>query len=201
MSESLKINNAVKMIANLSVDAASRVLSKMIKTGASIELERAYVADISEVTSSVSATEEDEVIGAYIDIIGDAPFKFLFFVSAQDSMVITDLVLQRAVGTTQELDLYTHSAVQELGNVLASAVTNVFSRDLQVQMRPSPPVVVYDYAGTVFEEYIMQSIQERNEIFVMESRFVVINQNLKCYMFIVPEDGSEEVLNHILNAE
>lgn len=199
MHENVNISKAVKMIASLSIDAASRVLSKMIKSGAAIELERAYMADISDATSAISA-EADDVVGAYIDLVGDAPFKFLFFVRPEDSLILTDLILQRPIGSTKQLDMYTESVVQELGNVLASAVTNVFARDLQVQMKPTPPTMIHDFAGTVFEEYIMQSAIERNEIFVIESRFMVVAQDIKCYMYIVPEEGSETVLSYILSS-
>lgn len=199
MSDTANVNKAVKMIANLSIDAASRVLSKMVKAGATIELEKAYVADISEVTSKVTS-EADEVVGAYIDLVGDAPFKFLFFVRPEDSMILTDLMLQKEIGSTNELDIYTRSVVQELGNVLASAVTNVFAKDFEIKMKPTPPIMIHDYAGTVFEEYIMQSGVERNELFVIESRFCIVSQDLKCYMFIVPMEGSETVLSYLMSS-
>jgi len=199
MSSQDKLQKAIKVIAQLSIDTASRTFSKLIKAGATIDLERAFIADISEVTRMFSGSE-DEVVGAYVDLVGDAPFTFLFFVSAPDSLMLTDLMLRREVGTTKEFDLYAKSAVQEIGNVLASAIVNVFSRDFGIAMKPTPPAVCRDYIGTVFEEYIMKSAGELNELFVMESRFCVVQFDIKCHMFIVPLPGSDEVLQTVLES-
>ena len=198
MADQSKANNAVALIARLSVDKSSRMLSKFVKSGARIDVERAYVADITEVTKNVLA-ENDEVVGAFIDLIGDAPFKFLFFVNIKDSLILTDLILRRPFGTAKEFDVYASSSVQEIGNILASAISNVFATDFQIVMKPSPPQVVHDFAGTLFEEYLMEVAQEKNDIFFIETKFVVVEHDIRCHMFIVPMHGSENVLNSIAN--
>jgi len=198
MTDQNKVNNAITLIARLSIDKSSRMLSKFVKSGARIDLEKAYVADISEVTKSV-VRDDDEVVGAFIDLIGDAPFKFLFFVSLKDSLLLTDLILRRPAGTAKAFDVYASSAVQEIGNILSSGISNVFSSDFQIVMKPSPPTVVHDFAGTVFEEYIMEVAMEKNEIFIIETKFFVVEHNVNCHMFIVPIHGSEKVLANIAN--
>ncbi|MCK5579806.1 MAG: chemotaxis protein CheC [Candidatus Omnitrophica bacterium] len=199
MTEKKKIDRALKLIAGLSIDKSSQVLSKMIKMGASIEMRDVYMADISQLTANRTAEDEKEVVGAFIDLVGDAPFKFLFYVSADDSLVLTDLILRREVGTSKEFDLYSQSAVQEIGNILASAITNVFATDFQISMRPSPPVVVNDYASTIFQEYIMSAALERDEILIIETVFCVVQQDISCRMFILPMQESEKILNYIVS--
>jgi len=198
MSDNIKINNAISLIARLSIDKSSRMFSKFVKAGARIELEKAYVADITEATKMINA-EDSEVVGAFINLIGDAPFKFLFFVNLKDSFLLADLILRRPMGTTQAFDLYASSAVQEIGNVLASSISNVFATDFQIVMKPSPPTVLHDYAGTLFEEYIIEAAIEKNEIFIIQTKFVVVEHNINCHMFIVPLHGSENVLANIAN--
>ncbi|HNX91075.1 MAG TPA: hypothetical protein PKG81_04390, partial [Candidatus Omnitrophota bacterium] len=79
MSDKVKLSRAVELISKLSIDKASQVFSKLIKSGARIELEKAYVADISEATAKIAA-DNNEVVGVYVDIVGDIPLKFLFYV-------------------------------------------------------------------------------------------------------------------------
>lgn len=200
MSENKKINRALEMIARQSIDKSSQVLSKMIKTGAKIVIEDVYLADISEITEKNIASGDDEVVGAYIDLVGDTPFKFLFFVGAQDSLTLADLMLRRAVGTTKEFDVYASSAVQEIGNILSSAITNVFASDFQISLKPKPPVVVHDFSSTLFQEYIMSCSTDKDEILIIESKFLIVVHNINCQMFILPAENSESVINYISKA-
>ncbi len=191
-----KIDRAVTMIAKLSIDKSSQVFSKTIRSGARIEMEKAYMADISEASAKAYA-EDKEVVGSFIDLDGDAPFKFLFYINDTDSLIITDLMLRREVGLTTEFNIYAQSAVQEVGNILASAISNVFSADFGIALKPTPPSVVHDYAGTIFEEYLLDVAAEKNEVLMIESKFSIVHSDIKCSMFLLPYPGSERVLSQI----
>ncbi len=193
------IDRAVKLIARLSIDKASQVFSKTIKSGAKIEIDKAYIADISDATAQAYA-EDSEVVGAFIDLNGDAPFKFLFYIKDKDSLILTDLMLRREIGFTTEFSIYTESSVQEIGNILASAISNVFSADFGIALKPTPPTVVHDYAGTVFEEYLMDVVSDRNEILIIESKFCIVKSDIRCAMFLLPYPGSEKALASISNS-
>lgn len=194
------IDKALKFVAKLSIDKASQVLSKTIKAGATIELEDVFLADISEITSQVIKYESNEVVGAFIDLVGSAQFNFLFYVNLTDSLIVTDLMLRREIGTTKELDLYAKSSVQELGNIISSAISNVFVSDFQISLKPTPPVVVHDYASTVFEEFILRSSPEKDEILIIESIFKVIQHDIRCKMFLLPAGDSDKLLADIANS-
>jgi chemotaxis protein CheY-P-specific phosphatase CheC len=166
----------------------------MIKAGAKIELENVSLVDITVATEKIMSTEEGEVVGAFVELVGDIPFKFLFYVDAQDSLTLTDLILRRELGTSTKFDLYVTSTVQELGTILASAVTNVFASDFQIKMRPTPPTVVHDYTSTVFGEFIMEAAANQNEILMIESLFRVIRMNIRCRMFLLPKGDAQKEL-------
>ncbi|RKY35123.1 MAG: hypothetical protein DRP78_05770 [Candidatus Omnitrophota bacterium] len=195
--DKIKIDRALKLIAKLSIDKSSQVLSKMIKSGASIELEDVYMADISRVTEEVMLKADNEVVGAFIDLVGDAPFKFLFYVNTKDSLVLTDLMLRREIGLTKEFNLYAQSAVQELGNILASAISNIFSTDFQISMKPKPPTVINDFESIVFQEYVIDAACERNEILIIQSIFRIVKFDIHCSMFIMPLGKSEQILQYV----
>ena len=200
MEKDSKISKAVELIAQLSVDRASQVLSKLIRSGARITLERAYMTDISEATAKINAQENDvEVIGSLVDMIGDAPFKFLFYADAPSCLILTDLILQREVGLTKEFNIYVRSTIQEIGNIMASAVCNVFASDFEIAMKPTPPKVVHDFLGTVFQEFVMGTAAERDEVMIIESRFYIVRYDVKCTIYILPFPGSDKTINYICN--
>jgi chemotaxis protein CheY-P-specific phosphatase CheC len=200
MDTDSRISKAVELIAQLSVDRASQVLSKLIKSGAKIVLERAYIADISAATAQVNARDgQGEVIGSMVDMMGDAPFKFLFFADAPSCLVLTDLMLQREVGLTKDFDVYVKSTVQEIGNIMASAVCSVFATDFEIAMKPTPPKVMHDFLGTVFQEFVMGTATEKDEVLVIESRFHIVRYDIKCDIYILPFPGSDKTINSICN--
>lgn len=203
MEKDLRVSKVLQMIAQLSIDRASQVLSKLVKTGAKIVLEKAYVADIAEVTARINSdtTNDGEVIGSMVDMVGDAPFKFLFYSDAQSCLVLTDLMLRRQVGTTKGYDMYVQSAVQEIGNILSSAACNVFSTDFEISLKPTPPKVVHDFVGAVFQEFVVGAASETDEILIIESRFHIVSHDIRCDMFILPFPGSEKVINYICNTK
>ena len=198
MDNTLKINKAIKLVAQISIDKASQVLSKLVKAGARIEVQNAFITDLSTVTSRVSK-DNVEIVGALIELIGDAKFKFLIYVKLEDSFVLADMMLRRQPGTTTDLDIFASSAVQEIGNILASAISGVFASDFGINLRPSPPLVVNDFAGSIFQEFIISSVAQKNEVMLIESRFNVVRSNLSCHMFILPMGDSEKILSYIAN--
>lgn len=196
-----EIDRALKLVANLSIDKASQVLSKMIKVGAKIEVEGVFLEDITKATERIMHADTGDVVGAFVDLVGDLPFKFLFYVDANDSLTLSDLILRRELGTAKKMDIYVTSSVQELGNVLASAITNVFASDFQIKMKPTPPLVVHDYASTVFGEFIMEAAAEQNEILMIESMFRVVRLNIKCRMFLLPKGDAQKELASIVGVD
>ncbi len=191
MNIETEVNRVLKLIAQLSVDHASRSLSKMLKTGARIELERADIVNVSEASARVNQ-EDYEVTGSLVDLDGDINFKFLFFTNAEHSATLAELILGKKRNSIENFDVYAHSAIQELSNILSSAVANVFSQDLGVNLTTSPPMSIHDYLGAIFAEYVVTVAGQKSEILMIESRFVVVQHDVKCHMFILPVEDSYE---------
>ncbi|MBF0479449.1 MAG: hypothetical protein HQL26_08195 [Candidatus Omnitrophica bacterium] len=199
MVHSNKTINAIQMIARLIIDEASRAFSKMIRQGVSIEMQNAYFDDISNVTAKIcnEYNEYKGSVGAIVDLTGDVKLKFLFMTDLSTAQILTDLLLRRQTGTTKEYDINVESTVQEIGNVLSCIVANMLVNDFQISMTPSVPVVLRDFAGTIFAEFIRDVADERQEALVVESRFLLSNQKMKCHMFIMPVGESEQILQYL----
>jgi len=187
------VNRAVRLIAERSIDKASQSFSKMIKLGAAIDLKRIEMVDIADISADLGGVPQ-EVIGSMVDLVGDAPFKFLFYVETQGAFSLTDLLLKRAPGTTVFIDEFVTSTIQEIGNILASAVANTFANDFQIDLRPTAPMVFNDFAATLFEGLIFEAAQEDNRVLMIECKFEVRKLNLPCQLFVIPMPGSYKIL-------
>lgn len=135
----------LEIMSSLSIDRASRALSKSLRTGARISLSKVFIADLSGATEKMNE-DQREMISVMVDFKGDEGCKLLFMLPLEGSLIITDLFLRNRLGTSKEYDIFTESAVQELGNILASHICNALVSDFNAKLIPQPPQIRNDYA-------------------------------------------------------
>jgi chemotaxis protein CheC len=181
--------------ARLAIDRASQVLSKILRKGASIELLDMSVADISLITERMGEGNI-EVSAALTNFYEDFSCKFLLFVEMKDTFILTDLFLHKPIGTTKEFDIYVESTVQETCNILASCFCNVLGSHFGVKARPTPPVVINDYLGIVFSTFIMDRAFSEDQLLMLETRFRVLDYDIKCCVFALP---APEAVNTLIS--
>ncbi len=184
----------IEMISRMSIDRASQVFSKTIKAGSKIEIVRFQRVDISEISEEVSK-EDKEATGAIVQLSGEAPTKLLFIVNLKDALKLTDLFLRREIGETKAFDIYVESTIQEIGNILASSIANVFAKGFNVEMSPEPPVVLSDYSSSIFNTVLMdEDYLTDNKILLVETKFFVVRTAFDCMLFLMPSVEATKVL-------
>ena len=176
----------VEIMSRLSIDRASRALSKILRTGAMISLSKAYIADLSETTEKMN-DDLREMTGVMVDFKGNVGCKLLFMLPVNGSFVLTDLFLRQPAGTTKEYNEFTESVIQELGNILASHISNALVSDFDATLVPQPPHVHNDYAGVLFSNLVLEQGMLDDKLLLMETKFEICNTELECYLFLVPE--------------
>lgn len=188
--KSMGINRFIEMVIKQSIDRASQVLSKTLKTGSKIELESIAAVDISQVTERMMAEGDKEVMGCMLDLEGDIRFKFLFVINAKDALIFTDLMLRNNLGTTEKIDNISESAIQEVGNLLSGCISNSFSKDFNISIMPSVPIVFNDFLGGIFSNFILEGSEQEDSIWLVQANFLVVRVQIECQMFLIPHTKS-----------
>lgn len=183
----------INIIFGLSIDYASRALSKTLKTGAKIMMEKTSLTDISKITEQMNDNPQ-EMSGALVNLGGDVPLKLLFLIPLKGVFNLTDLFMRKPVGTTVEFNEFTESVVQEVGNILASSVSNVMVNDFGSKSTPSSPIVLNDFGGTIFSMFVMEEAIITDELLLMETRFEIQKVQLECFLFLLPRADSLETM-------
>ncbi len=177
---------ALEIIARLSIDHASRALSKSLRTGAKISLSKLYIADFCEITEKMN-DDLREMTGVLVNFKGNINCNLLFMLPLEDSLILTDLFLRQKIGTQKEYDDFTESTVQEVGNVIASHISNTLVSDFGATLLPQPPEVYNDYAGVIFSNLVMEQGSMYDKLLLLETIFEICNTKLRCYLFLLPE--------------
>ncbi len=184
---------ALEIIARLSIDHASRALSKSLRTGAKISILKLSMVDFCEITEKMN-NDLREMIGVLVNFKGNIGCKLLFMLPLKDSLILTDLFLRQKIGTQKAFDDFTESTVQEVGNILASHISNTLVSDFNATLVPLPPQVYNDYAGIIFSNLVLEQGSVYDKLLLMETIFEICNTELKCNLFILPELSSFEKL-------
>lgn len=176
----------LEIMSSLSIDRASRALSKSLRTGARISLSKVSIADLSETTEKMNE-DQREMISVMVNFKGNEGCRLLFMLPLEGSLILTDLFLRQRIGTSKECDVFTESAVQELGNILASHISNALVSDFNAKLIPQPPQVHNDYAGVIFSNLVLEQGMVDDKLLLIETIFEISGTELECYLFLVPE--------------
>ncbi|OQZ04257.1 MAG: hypothetical protein B6D34_04595 [Candidatus Brocadia sp. UTAMX1] len=179
----------LEIMSSLSIDRASRALSKSLRTGARISLSKVSIADFGETTEKMNE-DQREMISVMVNFKGNEGCKLLFMLPLEGSLILTDLFLRQRIGTSKECDVFTESAIQELGNILSSHISNALVSDFNAQLIPQPPQVHNDYAGVIFTNLVLEQGTIDDKLLLIETIFEISGTELECYLFLVPEMNS-----------
>jgi chemotaxis protein CheY-P-specific phosphatase CheC len=184
----------IELISKISIDRASQVFSKTLKSGSKIEIVKIRKIDISRISEEIEANDK-EVSGAIVQLNGDTPAKLLFFIDLEKALTLTDLFLRRKPGTTKEFDIYTESTIQEIGNILGSCIANVFVKDFNIELTPAPPDVLNDYSSSIFNSLLMeQAYCNEDDVLLVETKFFIVKTAIECTLFLLPTLKSARVM-------
>jgi chemotaxis protein CheC len=176
--------NTLDIIIKIGIDNASRAFSKTIKHGALIELVRTELVDISEITEEMN-NDFREMAGAMLQLKGALKGKLLFMIPFDGALVLQDYYIRSPQGTSKEFDEYTEATVQEIGNILASSISNSLALDFGSSVLPTPPQVICDFAGTIFSSLILEEGIVHDKILLVESKFKIYQTEIDCYFFLL----------------
>ncbi|MBT6672734.1 MAG: hypothetical protein HOB13_08375, partial [Lentimicrobiaceae bacterium] len=113
--------------------------------------------------------------------------KLMFMIPLDGALTLQDFYLQEEPGTAKEFDELTEGTVQEIGNILASAIGNSFAAGLGSMLLPTPPQVLCDFAGSIFAQLIFEESVDNDKILLTETKFKLSNTEIDCYFFLLPD--------------
>ncbi len=186
--EHLKI---LDIIVKISIDKASQKFTKTIKHPALIELVKTSQVNISEITEEMN-NDFREMVASMLRLEGSMDGKLLFMVPLEGALLLQDYYMQESPGTSKEFDEFTEGTIQEIGNILASAIGNSFASDLGITLLPTPPQVLCDFAGTIFSLLVYEDGIDNDTILLTETKFKLHDTEIDCYFFLLPDTKTLE---------
>ncbi len=141
--------DALREVANIGAGHAATALSQMVGTQIDVSVPEISLLPREDVPGLV-VNANDKIVAVFIRMVGDLTGQTLLTLPEPDALALANQLLGRPIGegakTLGELEA---SAVEEVGNILASACMNALSAFMEMMLLPSVPSLMIDSPDVV----------------------------------------------------
>ena len=165
----------------------SAALTKLIGQPVSVVISNPEVKDVKELSPTIGA--EEIVAGIYLPISGDVQGAALLIFPKETTFTLSDLLVRRPPGTTQELTELDKSALKEVGNIITGNYFTVLGNRLQVKIIENIPSFSFDMFGAILNDIIAKFVQKAEKAIVIEVEFIFKPTKLTGHFLLLFELG------------
>lgn len=134
---------------------------------------------------------EAEMVGVYLLIEGDIAGQVILIFSLEEALHLIDLLLGEPSGTTKTLDELGRSALAETGNLATSYFLNEVSKRTGTAIRPSPPAVMVDMLGAMFDVISAPVAAINDQLIIVNAEFKEPNRTVSAHFWVMPYPVNE----------
>jgi chemotaxis protein CheC len=161
-------------------------LSEMIGRAVKIDRLTIETIPINRLESSC-LNPESEAVGIYLLIDGDLSGESILVFCPDDAMYLADWLLEVRPGTTTRLGDIERSALAELGNQALSSFLNAIADLTGAPLRLSPPAVIVDMLGVIFEAVAMSADTASDDLLIIKTSLVNTDSSLRFQFWVIPD--------------
>jgi chemotaxis protein CheC len=185
--------DALREVANIGCGNAASALSRLVGgRRVSIEVPRAHVVDVDDLSSLVGGHER-QVVAATLEIYGQLAGRVMVLLESGDAHRLCELLLNAP--TESRLREAERSAFSEAANIVASACLSAIGQLTGLSLLPSVPTVDEDDAASVVEELLHRSDPSVGVAVVLETRFAATEAlPFAGQLLVVPHPASLKTL-------
>lgn len=129
---------------------------------------------------------ENLVVGICLEIHGDASGHLILVHDTKIAFELIDMQMGLPRGTTQRLEEIERSVLEEIGNITGSFFLNALADATNLNLAPSPPVVLIDMAGAILGITLTQIMQEQDDILAIKITFRTARRQIHGIFLVMP---------------
>lgn len=183
----------LKELGNIGAGNAATSLAQMLNQKVDMHVPNVRIMEFKDV-ASILGGEENLIVGIYFELSEDIVGNIMFAVDIDSAMNLTNLLYGRNK-TADEIDESDISALQEIGNILASSYSNSLSQLTNLKIFISVPSLTIDMAGAILSVPAIQYGFIADNCLMIETVFegegnLVVQGNL----FFIPDLDSFNIM-------
>lgn len=199
-SRAVDVDEALRTVAVNSSFSASRALSKWFKRGVRLNTDGFVNMPLGEVAHA--AGEPDAALAAvHMPLAGRVEGDVLLAMPEAVAMSLVDLLTGQPPGTTQTLDEFQRSCIQETGNIVGTAFANTLSQWLNLDIVPAAPTFIHDMACAIVQPLVCQAAAHSDSAWLTKTEFEFDQQRLEWFMMLLLSDASLDLVRRQSHGE
>ena len=185
--------DVLREIGNIGAGNAVTALAKLLNKKVDMDVPKVKVMkfkDVSEILGGV----EIPVVGLLLNVEGDITGSIMFILKSDAARTLVNILMGRSLEDCKEFEEMELSALQEIGNILASSYLSSLSGLTGLNIMPSVPELAIDMAGAILSVPAIQFGTIGDSVLYIETGFFEGSTRVVGDFFLVPDTDSYEVL-------
>ncbi len=179
--------SAIREIANIGTGTAATALGQLIGRGIDIAVPAAEFVPLGEVAERIGSVES-RTIGVFLPVFGDVPAAVLLvFAKSAAETLCTSL------GCDADSEMG-HSALREIGNILAASYTNAIGTMTGLQIEPNTPTLAEDMLGSIVSTALVMTVEAADSALFMETAVTIEGEACDFAFLFLPEQSAIDAL-------
>ena len=171
----------VRELVNIGGGNAATSISKLIDKPVAMDVPTIEVISYEKLFETIP---EDKMVRAVIiKILGNGGGTFLFVISEKSSESILNMMFSQDIVISEEL---ADSAMKELVNIIVSSYINAISKELNVNLSSSIPLLVREMFGAILTSVYIEMEQYDENILIMKNEFYYEETRIDSSLYFVP---------------
>jgi chemotaxis protein CheC len=193
MDISQKDLNEFQVMANIGAANAAESLSKILGKRIDLSIPEVMVQPTEQIPKLLG--DIDSIyMGIMLPIEGDVKGSMLFIFREETGFDLIDLLYGTKTSSEKILNEDGESALQELTNIIGSAVINIFAEKTGIAIKPGIPTIVHDFMQSVIDSILVLHSMMDEYAIVMDTAFYYENDQIIGNLLLLPEAESLKIM-------
>ncbi|MZP28255.1 CheY-P-specific phosphatase CheC [Heliobacterium undosum] len=185
--------DALREVGNVGAGNSATALSQMVQKAIDMKVPSLGVVPFDHVADHMGGPET-LVAGVYLRVEGKAPANLLFVLPIDSAKALVDMLMGFPAGTTQAIGEMETSALKEVGNILAGTYLSALSMFTRLTFEQSVPALAIDMAAAIISVVLTSIAEVGDHALLLATEFVGEGQQIAGSLFLIPEEGSLELI-------
>ncbi|AUG57950.1 chemotaxis protein CheC [Acetivibrio saccincola] len=185
--------DVLREIGNIGTGNAITALAKMLNRKVDMDVPKVKVMKFKDV-SEILGGAEIPVVGLLLNVEGDISGSIMFILKMDAAHILVNMLMKRRLEECREFGEMELSALQEIGNILASSYLSSLSSLTGLSIMPSVPELAIDMVGAILSVPAIQFGEVGDSVLYIETGFFEGSTRVVGDFFLVPDIDSYGVL-------
>lgn len=186
--------DVLREIGNIGSGNAASAISSMIDRPVNISVPKINILDYNDVVEQLGGPEV-LMVGLMLSMSGDVNGMMMFLLHKDFAHMMINTLLGSNVKDFGEIDDMGKSAIQEVGNIMASSYVNAIASLTGLNINISVPDLCFDMVGSILSAPAIHYANISEDIIFVEDEFSSQDENASSHLLMVPDVDS---LNKIM---